>query len=344
MNCKREYLSPKNFAEGDMKTLIFTKKDIEKVLTPSVANKTVEKAFKAYGLGEADMPAKSYLYFKKGDLRSMPAYIHGQGLNIAGIKSVTVHPGNAVYGLPTVIAVIILADPKNGFPLAILDGTYLTSIRTGAAGALAVKLLSRKNAQIAGFVGCGTQARTQLACILEVRKLKAVKIWQYDAKDEIAPRFKDWVKKTYKLDVIISPVIDEVTTGVDILVTTTPSRRPLVNKVSPGTHINAIGADAAGKQEINPKILKQAKVVIDDWAQASHSGEINVPVRKKQLTKKDIYAGLGDIVAGKVKGRTKDEEITLFDSTGLAIQDVSCAYAVYQALKGKPGIKRIELF
>src|SRR5512136_2719941 len=161
-----------------MKTLIFTKKDVQKVLTPSLAITTVEKAFKAYGLGDADMPAKSYLYFEKGDLRSMPAYIHGQGLDIAGIKSVTVHPENAIYDLPTVIAVIILADPGNGFPLAILDGTYLTSVRTGAAGALAVKLLSRRDARIAGFVGSGTQARSQLACILEVRKLKAVKIWQ----------------------------------------------------------------------------------------------------------------------------------------------------------------------
>ena len=327
-----------------MQTLIFTRKDVEKVLTPSVANKTIEKAFKAYGLGQADMPAKSYLTFKKGDLRSMPAYIHGQGFDIAGIKSVNVHPENAMYNLPTVMAVIILADPKNGFPLAILDGTYLTSIRTGAAGALAAKFLSRKTAKIAGFVGCGVQARTQLACILEVRKLKSVRIWQFTPEDKTAPRFKEWVEKTYKLETIISPAIDEVTTNVDILITTTPSRRPLVNRVSPGTHINAVGADAEGKQEINPKILKQAKVVIDDWAQASHSGEINVAIRKKQLTKKDIYAGLGDIVAGKEKGRVSDEEITLFDSTGLAIQDISCAYTVYKALKDKPGIKKIELF
>jgi alanine dehydrogenase len=327
-----------------MKTLIFTRKDIEKVLTPAVANKTIEKAFKAYGLGQADMPAKSYLYFNKGDLRSMPAYIHGQGFDIAGIKSVNVHPENAMYNLPTVMAVIIIVDPKNGFPLAILDGTYLTSIRTGAAGALAAKFLSRKTAKIAGFVGCGVQARTQLACILEVRKLKTVKIWQFIPEDETAPRFKEWVEKTYKLETIIFPAIDEVTTNVDILITSTPSRRPLVNKVSPGTHINAVGADAEGKQEINPKIVKQAKVVIDDWAQASHSGEINVPVRNKQLTKKDIYAGLGDIVAGKEKGRVSDEEITLFDSTGLAIQDISCAYTVYKALKDKPGIKKIELF
>jgi len=327
-----------------MKTLLFTKKDVEKVLTPAVANKTIEKAFTAYGLGQTEMPAKSYITFKKGDLRSMPAYIHGQGFDIAGIKSVNVHPENAMYNLPSVMAVIILTDPKTGFPLAILDGTYLTSIRTGAAGALAVKLLSKKNTKIAGFVGCGVQARTQLMCILAVRKIKTVKIWQLSPKDTYAPAFSEWVKKTYKMETILSPDIDEVTTNVDILITTTPSRVPLVNKVSPGTHINAVGADAQGKQEINPTILKQAKVVIDDWAQASHSGEINVPFSKKIITQKDIYASLGEIAAGKKKGRTSDEEITLFDSTGLAIQDVSCAYTVYKALKDKPGIKKIELF
>ncbi|HUH66200.1 MAG TPA: hypothetical protein VLZ07_07195 [Syntrophales bacterium] len=327
-----------------MKTLIFTRRDVEKVLTPALANRTVERAFKAYGRGEADMPAKSYLYFEKGDLRSMPAYIHGQGLSIAGIKSVTVHPQNAHYKLPTVIAVIVLVDPQNGFPLAVMDGTYLTSMRTGAAGALAVKLLARRNAKTAGFVGSGTQARTQLACIMEVRKLAAVKVWQYGATDEIAPAFRDWARKKYRLKTFISPAIDEVTTDVDILVTTTPSRIPLVNMVSPGTHINAIGADAAGKEEINPKILKRAKIVIDDWAQASHSGEINVPVRRRQLRKSDIHAALGDIVSGKKKGRTKDGELTIFDSTGLAIQDVSCAYTVYRALRDRRGLRAIELF
>ena len=327
-----------------MKTLIITKKEIEKVLTPALANRTVEKAFRAYGLGQADMPAKSYLFFEKGDLRSMPAYIHGQGFDIAGIKSVTVHPENARYNLPTVMAVIILTDPKTGFPQAIMDGTYLTSIRTGAAGAVAAKYLSRKNAKIVGFVGCGVQARMQLACIREVRKLKMVKVWQFNAQDPYAPSFKKWAEKTYNLETIISPDIDEIATGVDILFTTTPSRKALVHKVSPGTHINAIGADAQGKQEIDWKILKQARIVIDDWAQASHSGEINVPLSRKQITEKDIHASLGDIVAGTEKGRASDDEITLFDSTGLAIQDVSCAYVVYQALKDRPGIKQVALY
>jgi alanine dehydrogenase len=328
-----------------MKTLIITRNDVAKVLTPAVANITVEKAFRAYGMGKTDMPAKSYLTFKKGDLRSMPAYIFGQGFDIAGIKSVNVHTeNNKKYNLPTVMAVIILTDPKTGFPLAILDGTYLTSMRTGAAGATAAKLLSIKNATVAGFVGCGVQARTQLACTMEVRKLQSIKVWKFTPEDKLARQFCNWAKRTYKLETVISDDIDEVTTGVDILVTTTPSRKPLVNVVSPGTHINAIGADAEGKQELDAKILKQAKVVIDDWSQASHSGEINVALRKRQIAKKDIYASLGEIAAKKKKGRTSNKEITVFDSTGLAIQDVSCAYVVYKELKDKRGIKSVKFF
>ncbi len=327
-----------------MKTLILTKKDIESVLIPSNAIKAVHKTFKAHGLGQTDMPPKSYLYFKKGDLRTMPAYVHGQGFDIAGIKSVNVHPENYRKNLPTVMAIIILTEPKNGFPLAVMDGTYITSVRTGAAGALAVKLLCRKNAKVAGFIGCGVQARSQLACIIEVRKLKTIRVWKYDQRDDLPELFCNWAKKTYTLETEISTNIDDITTNVDILVTTTSSRKPLVKEVSPGTHINAIGADAKGKQEIHPRILKNSKLVIDDWAQAPHSGEINVPLKKRQISKKLVYCTLGEITAGKMKGRTSDEEITLFDSTGLAIQDVTCAYTVYNALRDKKGIKKISFF
>ena len=328
----------------DMKTLILTGQDVEKILTPVLANITIENAFRAYGLGQTDMPPKSYLYFPRGDLRSMPAYLHGEGFNIAGVKCVNVHPGNPAHHLPTVMAVVLLNDPDTGFPLAILDGTYLTGVRTGAAGAIAAKYLSRENTEIAGFVGCGAQAQAQLKCLLKVRRIRKIKIWQFPGDQTCAPAFKRWAKAIYSLEIIVSSHIDAVTLDSDIVVTTTPSRTPLVNRVSPGTHINAIGADAEGKQEIHPGILKQAKVVIDDWAQASHSGEINVPLRKKQISKKNIYAPLGDIVAGKKEGRTSAEEITLFDSTGLAIQDMSCAYVVYQALKNKRGIKSIKFF
>jgi len=327
-----------------MKTLILTRQDVEKILTPDVANKTVEKAFRAYGLGNVEMPAKSYLYFPKGDLRSMPAYISGEGFDIAGVKCVNVHPQNTAGSLPAVMAVIILNDPHTGFPLAIMDGTYLTSIRTGAAGAIAAKYLSREDSEVAGFVGCGAQARTQLSCLLEIRNIRKIKIWQFPKDRECVREFKKWTEKNYGIEAMVSPSMNYVTMDSDIVIATTPSRTPLVNCVSPGTHINAIGADAPGKQEINMSILKQAKIVVDDWTQASHSGEINVPLSLKQMTKRDVHALLGDIIVGKKRGRTSAKEITVFDATGLAIQDISCGYIVYKALKNRLNIKSIRLF
>ncbi len=327
-----------------MKTLILTRHNIERILTPVIANETVEKAFRAYSLGYATMPAKSYLYFPKGDLRSMPAYICGEGFDIAGVKCVNVHPQNAGRHLPAVMAVIILNDPQTGFPLAVMDGTYLTCIRTGAAGAIAAKYLSREDSKIAGFVGCGSQAQTQLSCLLEIRNIRKIKIWQVPNDKKCVQEFKKWAQTTYGIEAIVSSCMDDVTMNSDIVITTTPSRAPLVNCVSPGTHINAIGADAPGKQEINPKILKQAKIVVDDRTQASHSGEINVPISRKQMTKRNIYALLGDIIAGKKQGRISAGEITLFDATGLAIQDVSCGYIVYKALKNRRKIQSIKLF
>jgi alanine dehydrogenase len=327
-----------------MKTSIITKNEVKNVLTPSVANEMVEKAFRAYGLGQVDMPAKSYIHFKRGDLRAMPAYLYGEGIDIAGVKSVNVHPDNGRVQLPTVMAVVILTDPATGSPLAIMDGTYLTNIRTGAAGALGVKLLGRKDSHTAGFVGCGNQARSLLTCTMEIIKLTRIKVWERQPKSESEQRFCHWAQTTFQLKAIATPIMDEVTTNVDILFTSTPSRKPIVNEVSPGTHINAMGADAEGKQEINPEIVKQAKLVIDDWVQASHSGEINMPLRSRLISRDHIYAELGDIAANKRKGRASDKEITLFDSTGLAIQDVSCAYRVYTELKEKDTIQKIALF
>jgi alanine dehydrogenase len=327
-----------------MKTSIITKKEVKDVLTPTVANEMVEKAFRAYGLGQVDMPAKSYLHFKGGDLRAMPAYLYGEGFNVAGIKSVNVHPDNGRLKLPTVMAMVILTDPETGFPLAVMDGTYLTNIRTGASGAIALKFLGREDAETAGFVGCGSQARALLTCAMELRKLKTIKVWQRQPKSESAQQFCHWAQSAFQLKTISSPILEEVTMNVDILFTSTPSQNPLVKKVSPGTHINAMGADAEGKQEISPEILQTSKLVIDDWVQASHSGEINVPLRSRLISKDHIYAELGEIVVNKREGRTSDSEITLFDSTGLAIQDISCASRVYTELKEKGAIQRISFF
>ena len=174
--------------------------------------------------------------------------------------------------------------------------------------------------------------------------LKGVKIWKFYKDNHSAEDFCLWAQGKYNLDTFISEDVNDITMNSDIVVTTTPSRAPVVMQVSSGTHINAIGADAAGKQEIHINILKKSKLIIDDWKQASHSGEINLPYKKRQIRKKDIYGELGEIAIRGKKGRENLEEITLFDSTGLAIQDVACSYAVYKELKVSKDIQRITFF
>ena len=328
-------------------TYLITAKDVQSVLTYPLSLKTVEAAFRAFGQNKTYQPPKSYLTFKYGDLRSMPAYINAPGMNIAGIKSVTVHPDNhKKFDLPTVMATILLTDPRNGVNIAVLDGTHITNMRTGAAGGVATKYLSRKNSKVMALIGAGAQAYTQLHHIMLTRKLKEVRI--HARSEKSMNKFCMKMSKEYP-KVIFIPEPDGKTAcrGADIITTTTPVKSPILRKswVGPGTHINGIGADAAGKQELETALTKSCKVVIDEWQQASHSGEINIPISRGKLKKKDIHAELGEIVAGKKKGRTSDDEITLFDSTGLAIQDVSTAFVVYQALmKKRKKPKHIRMF
>ncbi len=328
-------------------TFLITSNDVQSVLTYPLSLKTVEVAFKAFGQGKAYQPPKSYLIFKDGDLRSMPAYINTPGMNIAGIKSVNVHPDNhKKFGLPTVMATILLTDPENGFNIAVLDGTHITNMRTGAAGGVATKYLSRMNSKVMALIGAGAQAYTQLHHIMLTRKLKEVRVNARSEKSMI--KFcKDMSREYPEVTFLPEPDAKKACRGADIVTTTTTARKPIIKKswIDPGTHINGIGADAAGKQELETALSKSCKIVIDEWQQASHSGEINVPISSGKLKKREIYSELGKIVAGKKKGRTSDKEITLFDSTGLAIQDLSTAYVVYLTLmKKRKKPRHIKLF
>lgn len=316
-----------------MESLLLSKKEIEELLSMEECLNAVEHAFKLHGLGKTQMPAKIYLIFEKGDLRAMPAYIEGH----AGIKWVNSHPFNREKGLPTVMAILIYNDPETGFPLAVMDATHITNIRTGAGGGVAVKYLSRKDSRTAGFVGCGMQARTQLQAIMEVREIEAVKAF-----DISGQAVRDFVKFAGNLGLDAYEAGIEEACRSDIVVTTTPSREPVVKAewIQEGTHINAIGADAPGKQELDPEILIKAKIVVDDYEQAIHSGEVNVPISKGMISEKDIYASIGEIVAGLKEGRESDEEITVFDSTGLAIQDIATASIIYEkAVKEGKGVR-----
>ncbi|UCF45317.1 MAG: alanine dehydrogenase [Candidatus Bathyarchaeota archaeon] len=325
-----------------METLILTDDEVKQLLSISEVVEAVELAFKQKGLGRVQMPAKIYLYFKKynGDLRAMPTFL--EDLDISAVKIVNVHPNNPIENdIPTVMAVIALIDPRTGAPIAIMGGKTITDMRTGAAGSIAAKYLARNDSKTIGLVGAGAQAKAQLISLLEVyEKLEEVRVWSRT--EETKKNFVTETQQACRNLIQVIPVasIRKAVEGADIVVTTTPSRKPLVmnDMVSAGMHINCIGADAVGKEELDPNILKRAKVVVDDWEQASHSGEINVPLSRGIITKDDVWAEIGEIVAGLKLGRQRQDEITVFTSTGLAVQDAVTAKIAYsKALVAKVG-------
>jgi len=311
-------------------SLILTGSQVMQVLDMDLALSSAQEAFAAYGEGRVNMPPKAYLTLAQGDFRAMYGEIFLPGDHICGLKWVNVHPANPARGLLTVMAKIVLNDPDTGLEFADLDGTHITDFRTGAAGGVAARHLARSDAARLGLIGAGAQAYTQVAAILKVRPIQEIVV--YDRHLTCSRPFAEKAAAAYGIAVRPAENPAEAVRGMDIVVTTTPSRTPVVERewVSPGTHINAIGADAAGKQELAPAILAAAKVVVDDWAQASHSGEINVPLARGEITPELIYGSMGDIVAGKKPGRQTPEEITVFDSTGLIIQDLALGLAVFR--------------
>jgi alanine dehydrogenase len=321
------------------KTLLLKKGDIKDLVNMDDILGVVEEAFKEYALGRVQMPPKSYLFFRRGDFRIMPSYL--EGLGVAGVKCVNSHPSNPrEYSLPTVMAIIELVDPEDGFPLTLMDGTWVTDMRTGAAGGISAKYLARPDSKKVGIIGAGRQAYTQLMAIKSVLDIEEVSV--YCRTPSTREEFAKKASKKYGTDVIPATTVREAVKDKDIIVTATPSTKPLIRLewTPPGVHICAIGADAPGKQELDPKILIKGRVFVDSWEQASHSGEINVPLREGILSKDDIAGTLGQVIIGEVLGRIRDDDITVFDSTGLSVQDMATASLIYErALKEKIGVK-----
>jgi len=316
-----------------MPTLFLGKSEVLPLLDMKEVISAVENAFLQWALGKAQMPPKSYLTVDKGDFRAMPASLPGA----AGLKWVNVHPGNPPRNLPTVMAVIIYNDPETGYPLAVMDGTDITAYRTGAASAVASKYLARKNSRTLGLVGAGRQAYTQLMAHAAVYDLQLIKV--YDISEASIIRLIRAFPQ-YRIEAHTLPEVMES----DIVCTLTPAHEPVVKKewVRPGVHINAVGADAHGKEELDPAILNEAVIFVDDMRQASTSGEINVPLDKGLLDPCRIRGSLADLVGGVKTGRSSDKEITVFDSTGLAIEDIACARLIYEKVKDREGYTRLN--
>ncbi|OIO39666.1 MAG: hypothetical protein AUJ72_00250 [Candidatus Omnitrophica bacterium CG1_02_46_14] len=313
-------------------------KKLRTLLDERIAFRLAHKVFSLISKKKTQMPPKIYLTLSAithglptNDFRAMPAFIDDKKGGACGIKWVSVFPENRRLKQPTVCATILLNSPKTGVLLSVLEANHITAIRTGAAAALATHCLANPRPRKLAIIGAGLQGGYQLKAIASLYTFQEIGVWGFlsGESDRFCQRFlKQFPQaKSY-------PDIKNCVDSADIIVTCTPSRKPLLMKewVKKGAHINAMGADAKGKQELDPKLLLSSRVIVDERRQASHSGEINVPISRGLYSEKKVYAELSEIVSGKKKGRTSRGQITLFDSTGLAVLDIYFAQYVYDQL------------
>jgi ornithine cyclodeaminase/alanine dehydrogenase len=326
--------------------LFLSRKDVEACLTMEDTLEAVENAFREHGLGTVNMPLRSAIRLEKskGTTLFMPAYIETMGA--IGIKVVSVYSENpSKYSLPTTLGVVILTDARNGEIRAIMDGTFLTAMRTGAASGVATKYLARKDSNELGIVGTGVQGRTQVIAMTKVRTIKKVKAYDIDR-----DRREHFCKEvSNELRIQISPVdnAEKAVRGSDIVITASTSKTPILNGdwLNEGTHVNAIGAHTPDARELDNTTMKRAKVIVDSREAAlKEAGDFIIPISQGFITPDQIHAELGEVVTGKKAGRTNDLDITVFKSLGLAIQDISTASKVFDMATKKGLGKKLTIY
>jgi alanine dehydrogenase len=296
---------------------VFGAAAVEAAVSPGRAVDVVRDAFVAYARGEWSMPPKVYVpAYPAGDFRAMPALGGGHAL----LKWVTSFPGNPRLGLPTVTGLVLLSDASNGMPEAVLDAGAVTALRTGAAAVLAAETLGRPDAGPAAVVGAGVNGRA-VARTFAARE-RDVLVWDVDAgrAEEAAAGVEGRVAGSR-----------EEALGADLVVTVTPGQALVFEEggLRPGQHASLMGADGPGKAEIAVAELARVRLFCDDWEQASHNGDLAHAVEAGAVTEEDVTP-LGDVLTGAAEGRRSRDDITVFDSTGLAIQDLAIALAAYE--------------
>jgi ornithine cyclodeaminase/alanine dehydrogenase-like protein (mu-crystallin family) len=298
-------------------TPFFNGENVRAAVSPERALDAVRDAFVAYARGEWTMPPKVYVpAYPEGDFRAMPALGAGHAL----LKWVTSFPGNPAQGLPTVTGLVLLSDASNGMLKAVLDAGAVTALRTGAAAVLAAETLGRSDAETAAVIGAGVNG--EAAARTFVARGRRVELWDIDRTraEEVAERVGAEVAAGR-----------EEALAADLLVTVTPGRQVVLDEGSllRGQHASLMGADGPGKAEIAVAELERVQVFCDDWEQASHNGDLVHAVEAGALARDDV-SQLGDVLIGTAEGRKSDDDITVFDSTGLAIQDLAIALAALE--------------
>lgn len=310
-------------------TLVLSRADLEKLLTMAEVNTAIEDAFRSYGRDAWDTPTKIIFPQERynGDFGAMPAYCHDP--EYIAIKWGGVHNHNPSIGLPTTLTQIILSEPATAWPLLIAEGALITQMRTGAAVGIATKYMARKDARILAVIGAGAVGRRAAESISLVRGLAEIRV--ADVSPEQAALFAKEMEERLDVPARAMPGVEEAVRGADIVSVATPSRKAFImaDWITPGTHINAMGADSPGKQELDPAILAKARIIADSVDQALVYGEVQTAIREGLFTKEKILGHIGQVVAGFLPGRVAPEEITVFDGTGLALEDAAVAHMAH---------------
>lgn len=310
-------------------TLILNREEVSEVLNMKDCIEMVEAAFAELANGTADMPMRSNIKPPGGLSLYMPAYL--KEMKALACKVVTVYKDNPVKAnLPTTIGKVLLQDPETGDVTCIMDGGFLTAMRTGAASGVATKYLARdEQGMTAGIYGTGVQAQMQLWAVCEVRNIS--KAWAYDINTKASKKFAELMHDKLGIEVVVATDPEELLQA-DILCTATSSPTPIFDgsKVKAGTHINGIGSHTPNARELDTEIIKRSKFIGDSKeACFNEAGDIMIPLEAGEIEESHFYAEIGEVVNGKMKGRIADDEITIFKSNGLAVQDAATAKLVF---------------
>ncbi len=315
--------------------LILSASDVRMALPMGQTIEAMKRAFAAFSSGKADVPLRSRLSIPAHDAVSlfMPAYLADEEGEALAVKAVTLFPENYQMDLPLIHAAVLLFAANTGRPEALLEGSVLTAIRTGAASGAATDLLARPDSQTVAIFGAGVQARTQLEAVCTVRRVRTV--WVFDPNQEKAERFKEEMagKRPIPIDIRVAQDPGQAVSEADIICTATTSRTPVFEDrfLKMGVHINAIGSYTPEMQEVPAETVQRACLVVDSRAAAlAEAGDILQPMQEGKIDAKHIHAELGEVVLGWQVGRTDESRITLFKSVGLAVQDAAAARLAFQ--------------
>ncbi|WP_027703039.1 ornithine cyclodeaminase family protein [Metaclostridioides mangenotii] len=314
--------------------LLLSKNDIDKVFTMRDSIEGVKDAFKLFSEGKSEVPLRGQIPAPKhsGTFLSMPAYV--EDLDIASLKLVNIFPKNIDMGKPSAPATVVLMDGTTGEFKSIMDGTYVTQLRTGAASGAAFDLLAKKDCKKGALIGTGGQAAKQLEAMIEVRGLDEVMVYDinFDRTKAFAERMQEELK-SYNTKITAVKTSDEAVTDADLIITVTPSEKPVFDGsiVKKGATVSCVGSYQPQMQEMDPVILTRATKIYFDSVDAvlSEAGDILIPLDNGTITKDDFTGDLGDLILGKITGRKNDDEIIVFKTVGIGTQDLITAKHIY---------------